>query len=94
MIELPEIPAEAIAVVPSTIATTFQILPVAGDFAEITILPAVPLTATQLENLRLMMGRTAIIVAEPERYPDLHRHIDALLCHYYPPERAPMLMHV
>lgn len=94
MIELPEIPAEVIAVVPSGIAATFRILPIAGDFQEITVLPAEPLTATQLENLQLMMGRTAIVVVEPDDYPDLHRHIDALIGHYYPPERTPMLAHV
>lgn len=93
MIELPEIPPEVIAVVPSNIATTFRIVPVAGDFAEITVLPAEPLTPIQLENLRLMMGRTAVGIADPVRYPDLHRHIDALIGRYYPPERTPMLMH-
>jgi hypothetical protein len=93
MIELPEVPAEVVAVVPSSIATAFRILPVAGDFQAITVLPADPLSPIQLENLQLMMGRTAVVVAEPERYPELYRHIDALLGHYYPPERTPMLMH-
>lgn len=94
MIELPEVPAEIISVVPSNIATTFRILPVAGDFQEVTVLPAVPLSPTQIQNLQLMMGRTAVIVAEPEHYPELYRHIDALIGHYYPPERTPMLMNV
>lgn len=88
---LPDIPLEVVAVVPGGIARIFRVLPVSGDFEHVVFLCAEPLSSVQEENVRRMMGRTTVEFADPAQHAEIHRNIDALICHYYPSETTPML---
>jgi len=92
MISLPELPERVVSVVPGGLARNFRVLPVSGDFQRVVLLCAEPLTAIQQQNLQFMMGRTLVEFADPAQYPDYHRHIDALIGYYYPPETTPMFV--
>lgn len=91
-IELPELPRQAVSVLPASIASGFRVVPVSGDFERVVLLCAEPLTPVQVENLQFMMGRTRVEFADPTQFPEIHRVIDALIGYYYPPEQTPMLV--